>query len=143
MKSARDPFPRLIGAVPAAVVALGENGQAGLVKVRFPWLDGRAPPGAPSPEAWAVCARPVPIENAAAPAPRVGDGVIVAFEWGELCRPYVIGILPPVSLVHSATEQVTILFDDATGALRVEDAHGRTIVEIEEGTVEIRYDPEG
>ncbi|GAA4842611.1 VgrG-related protein [Saccharopolyspora rosea] len=110
----------------------------GRVKVSFPGLSDRFTSG------WAPCARPMGGKGMGFYAlPEPGEQVLVAFEHGDLARPYVLGSLwndgqePPSSNVDGENNLRllrsraghTITFDDTlgTGALTIEDAAGSTI----------------
>ncbi len=81
---ARTPVPSFPGTVSAIVTDNTDPDRLFRVKVRFPWL-----PGAQS--NWARLA--VPIVGAGFTLPEVDDEVLVAFEHGDVSRPYVLGTL--------------------------------------------------
>jgi phage protein D/phage baseplate assembly protein gpV len=110
----------------------------GRVKVGFPGLSDKFTSG------WAPCARPMAGHGTGFYAlPAVGDQVLVAFEHGDIARPYVLGALwssdqpPPTDnrdnlnskRVLRSRAGHTITFDDTAdrGALVIEDGGGSTI----------------
>lgn len=110
----------------------------GRVKVSFPGLSENFSSG------WAPCATPMAGKNMGFYAlPEPGDQVLVAFEHGELSKPYVIGSIwnarqgPPATNVDGQNSQRviksraghTITFDDTlnVGKLIIEDKLGSSI----------------
>ncbi|MCX4759752.1 phage baseplate assembly protein V [Streptomyces sp. NBC_01275] len=110
----------------------------GRVKVSFPGLSSTLTSG------WAPCARPMTGDGFGFYAlPEPGDQVLVAFEHGDLARPYVLGGLwsaqqtPPVVnadggnsiRVIKSRAGHSITFDDTldTGELVIRDGSGSTI----------------
>jgi phage protein D/phage baseplate assembly protein gpV len=110
----------------------------GRVKVTFPGLSENFSSG------WAPCATPMAGKNMGFYAlPEPGDQVLVAFEHGELSKPYVIGSIwnarqgPPATNVDGQNSQRviksraghTITFDDTlnVGKLIIEDKLGSSI----------------
>ncbi|WP_035845065.1 phage baseplate assembly protein V [Kitasatospora azatica] len=110
----------------------------GRVKVRYPGLSDKFTSG------WAPCARPMAGDGMGFYAlPERGDQVLVAFEHGDLSKPYVLGGLwtaqqpPPTTNTDNTNSRRvirsraghTITFDDTAdlGALVIEDKLGSTI----------------
>lgn len=110
----------------------------GRVRVSFPGLSNAFTSG------WAPCATPMGGKGMGFYAlPEPGDQVLVAFENGDLSKPYVVGGLwsavhgPPATNLDGTNSQRvirsraghTITFDDTAGAgkLRVADARGGSI----------------
>jgi len=113
----------------------------GRVKVKFPWL-------ADSEEsAWARIASPMAgSERGFYFLPEVNDEVLVAFEQGDMRKPYIIGALwngsdaPPISDAVSGGQVVkrviktraghTITLDDTTGSEKIiiEDNQGNNVI---------------
>jgi uncharacterized protein involved in type VI secretion and phage assembly len=81
--------PGYFGVYPAIVTDLVDDRSLGRVQVRFPWL-GEA--GDADVRAWATLCSPYADDRQGLLAlPEVGSQVVVAFEGGNLRRPYVIG----------------------------------------------------
>jgi phage baseplate assembly protein V len=121
----------------------------GRVRVEYPWLEGRRL------SEWAPIASPL-----AGPdygtwfIPEVGNEAVLAFERGEVAKPFVLGFLwngqdfaPSTSVKERMIRSVnghTIRFLDSTptsggnkGGIAIEDAHGNAIV-LTNGQVTIR-----
>lgn len=101
------------GVHPALVTDIGDPDQQGRVKVRLPWLPDSA--GA-SCELWARLATLMGGNNRGSWfVPDVDDEVLVAFEGGDLRRPFVIGSLwngrdaPPHSMDSSGQNNEKVL----------------------------------
>ncbi|WP_406102674.1 phage baseplate assembly protein V [Streptomyces sp. NBC_01003] len=114
------------------VMAVPPKAPIGRVKVCFPGLSDRFT------SEWAPCARPMAGQDMGFYwLPEVGDQVLVAFEYGDLSKPYVIGALwnadqPPPETNTDGTNSTrviksraghTITFDDdkAGGELVIQD----------------------
>jgi uncharacterized protein involved in type VI secretion and phage assembly len=83
------PAPGYFGVYPAVVTALVDDAGLGRVEVRFPWL---GTDGDRDVRAWATLCSPYADDQQGWLAlPEVGTEVVVAFEAGNLRRPYVIG----------------------------------------------------
>lgn len=112
---------------------------AGRVKLKFPGLSDAYASG------WAPCAMPMAGGDMGFYAlPEKGDQVLVAFDQGELCKPYVIGSLwnatskPPVADPDGGNNQRVIksraghviAFDDTTNGerLTIRDKSGSAII---------------
>ena len=138
-RTARDLGGLFYGVYPALVVDADDPEQLGRVKLRFPWLaaDG-------GPEVWARLASLTSGDRSGAWfPPRVDSEVLVAFEAGDVSRPYVIGQLwngrerPPSTDIKQGRETqvlgtprgTRIVFDEAAegGSLRLETADGRRV----------------
>src|SRR5262249_48593564 len=98
------PPPRhmVAGVVPAIVTNLNDPDSLGRVKVKFPWLDDTQESD------WARLVQPgARGRRGMFVAPEVNDEVLVAFEQGDINRPYVIGGLwnsqdkPPATAIEN------------------------------------------
>ncbi|WP_248962844.1 phage baseplate assembly protein V [Sphaerisporangium perillae] len=121
----------------------------GRVKVAFPGMSDNFTSG------WAPCARPMAGKDMGFYAlPEPGDQVLVAFEHGDLAKPYVIGGLwtakqaPPATNVDGTNSKRviksraghTITFDDTAniGKLTIEDKSGSSItLDAQDGSITI------
>lgn len=118
--------------------ALPPAAPLGRVKVSFPALSDTLTSG------WAPCARPMAGQGSGFYAlPEIGDQVLVAFEHGDLSKPYVLGSLwsaghgPPADNLDGLNNKRviksraghTITFDDteAAGKLVIADQAGSSI----------------
>jgi phage protein D len=82
----RDDQARIDGVVPAIVTDANDPEQRCRVKVRFPWLSGDYE------SEWARTVQPGAGRNrGAVVVPEVNDEVLVAFEQGDVRRPFVLG----------------------------------------------------
>ncbi|GAA0603261.1 hypothetical protein GCM10010174_19500 [Kutzneria viridogrisea] len=122
--------PGYFGVYPAIVTDLVDRDRLGRVEVRFPWLGTE---GDEQVRAWATLCTPyADDEQGLLVLPEVGSQVLVAFEAGNLRRPYVIGAAwnGRESLPHEpeAANNIRILrtradsrltFDDTAGAEKV------------------------
>jgi phage protein D len=79
---------RISGVVVATVTGNDDPDKLGRVKLKFPWLDDQYE----SDWAWLAQLGAGP-QSGAVFVPEVGDEVLVAFEFGDFRRPYVIGSL--------------------------------------------------
>lgn len=124
-----------------------DPGGLGRVKVRFPWLSDR------DESDWARMATPMAGNDRGIMfLPEVNDEVLVAFEHGDIHRPYVLGALwngrdkppEPIDEVVSSTGQVNqriiksrrghlIILDDddAGGGITIKDESGNNLIEID------------
>jgi uncharacterized protein involved in type VI secretion and phage assembly len=131
----------------------------GQVKVKFPWLMGD------NESAWARLATPMAGGNRGFFfLPEVGDEVLVAFEGGDINRPYVVGCLwngrdaPPqqASKVLGSTNKVdrrviasrlghTITIDDSDSApsITIVDKTAKNMIKIESTTNKLTASVEG
>jgi uncharacterized protein involved in type VI secretion and phage assembly len=122
--------PGYYGVYPAIVTDLVDPDQLGRVQVRFPWL-GRD--GDDAVRAWATLCSPYADDRQGLLVlPEVGSQVVVAFEAGNLRRPYLIGAAwngretlphPPeqannIRLWRSRSDS-RLEFDDTAGAAKV------------------------
>ncbi len=126
---------KFFGVYPAIVQGLRqpEGERASQVQLRFPWLAGGEDVAV-----WARYASPM-----AGPGsgvwflPEVGDEVLVAFEAGDLARPYVIGALwngvdrPPEEVESDAQGSVRSITTRGGIRITVEDVSGGGEVTIE------------
>jgi uncharacterized protein involved in type VI secretion and phage assembly len=81
--------PSYFGVYPAVVTAIVDPRRRGRVQVRFPWLGNE---GDRDVRAWAtLCSPYADAQQGLQVMPEVGSQVVVAFEAGNLRRPYVVG----------------------------------------------------
>jgi uncharacterized protein involved in type VI secretion and phage assembly len=81
--------PSYFGVYPAVVTNLVDPDQLGRIQVRFPWLGGD---GDRDVRAWATLCTPYADGNQGLQIlPEVDSQVVVAFEAGNLRRPYIVG----------------------------------------------------
>jgi uncharacterized protein involved in type VI secretion and phage assembly len=81
------------GVVAAMVTNVKDPEDLGRVKVKYPWL-GRSPQGADIESDWVRIAAPMAgAERGFMLLPEVNDEVLVAFEHGDIHRPYLVGAL--------------------------------------------------
>lgn len=131
------------GVAMATVTNNEDPEELGRVKVTYPWrdIDDESP--------WAPIATPMAGEEAGAYfIPDVDDQVLVAFKFGDVTAPVVIGSLwddqrrPPVTndddnavrAIHSRTgHQLTMDDDETAGQIRIETAGGHEITLDDEG----------
>lgn len=133
--------PGYFGLYPAIVTDLVDDRRLGRVQVRFPWLgdDGNT-----DVRAWAtLCSPYADADQGFLALPEVGSQVVVAFEAGNLRRPYVIGAAwngeealphPPeqsndVRLMRSRADS-RLEFDDTAGtpSVRLTMRSGHSVV---------------
>lgn len=80
---------RYFGVYPAIVTKIVDEDALGRVEVKFPWLGKR---GADEVRAWATLLTPYADDDQGLQVmPEVDTQVVVAFEAGELRRPYIVG----------------------------------------------------
>jgi len=118
------------GVYPALVTSIEDPDALGRVEVQFPWL-GRG--GSGDVRAWATLCTPYADDDQGFEMlPAVGTQVVVAFEAGELTRPYVIGAcwngreaLPETPRASNDLRLIKsragskLVFDDTQGAAKV------------------------
>lgn len=122
--------PGYFGVYPALVTDIVDDQRLGRIEVRFPWLSAE---GDRDVRAWATLCTPYADNNQGlAILPEVGSQVVVAFEAGNLRRPYIVGCawngqaaLPHepaqannIRLLRSRSDS-RLEFDDSTGAEKV------------------------
>lgn len=122
--------PSYFGVYPAIVTDIVDDKSLGRVEVRFPWL---GEDGDRDVRAWATLCSPYADRDQGLLAlPEVGSQVVVAFEAGNLRRPYIVGSAwngqeslphPPESsnnirLLRSRADS-RLEFDDSLGAPKV------------------------
>ena len=157
---------RIYGVVLGIVTNLGESGQngndMGCVKVRFPWM----PPAEGNVEiesAWCRIATPMAGSGRGFYfMPEINDEVLVAFEHGDVARPYIVGFLwngqdkpprPNADVVKSGKVQRRLLrttsgheivLDDSDDSpcISITDNTGKQIIRIDSNTnnIEIKAD---
>jgi phage protein D/phage baseplate assembly protein gpV len=142
------PSSRIAGVVPAIVEDLQDPDDSGRVRLRFPWMDEKFK------SAWARVAHVGAGKNRGfLILPEVGDEVLVAFEQGDVRRPYVIAGLyngvdtvtpPPSSLLDGSSHAVNKrMFRSREGHLLVFDDTGKTsgiALTTADGKIEIKLD---
>jgi uncharacterized protein involved in type VI secretion and phage assembly len=143
---------RLYGVYPAIVVNIVDPARLGRVQVSFPWLGGDGS----SVLSWATLLSPYADDNQGFLAlPAVGTEVVVAFEAGDLRRPYVVGsawngkesmpvtpTVPNNKRVIRSRAGSLLEFDDTDGAAKVtiSTASGHTVVLDDGGQqIEVRH----
>lgn len=82
------PAARPLIGVALAIVVDNQPDNAGRIRVKFPWLAGHE-----DQSFWARVVLPVGGAFGTIVVPEVNDEVLVAFEHGDVARPYVIGSL--------------------------------------------------
>ena len=121
---------RYFGVYPALVTDIVDSLGLGRVQVRFPWLGNT---GSNDVRAWATLVSPYADDDQGLEIlPSVGTQVVVAFEAGDLTRPYVVGATwnGMESLPESASQpnnkrllksraKSLLEFDDTDGAAKV------------------------
>lgn len=145
------------GVVVAQVTDVGDPDERARVKVKFPWLD------ATFESTWARVPQPGAGKGRGLLVlPEVGDEVLVAFEHGDVRRPFVLGglyngrDLPPQAagavasdgkVVHRAFTSRSghrLLLDDTKGAERIvvtdKTGNNEIVIDSKENTVTIRCD---
>ena len=123
--------PGYFGVYPAIVTDLVDPESLGRIEVRFPWL---GTDGDQDVRAWATLCTPYADDDQGLVIlPEVGSQVVVAFEAGNLRRPYIVGAAwnGTATLPHDARGRPTtsgccgpaadsrLEFDDTTGAEKV------------------------
>ena len=123
--------PRHFGVYPAIVTDLVDPKSLGRIQVKLPWLGNDA--GGQDVRAWATLVTPYADDDQGIEIlPEVGTQVVVAFEAGDLRRPYVIGAcwngqekLPQAPTaandkrVWKSRAKSVLEFDDTAGAAKV------------------------
>lgn len=144
--------PKLYGVYPAVVIGTDDPEHVGRLHLSFPWFDGDA--GKPF-TGWARLAQFAAGPNRGAWfVPEVDDEVLVAFEAGDVDRPYVIGSLwngvdrPPVASDEGADNNLkrirtrsgaSITFSDTPGQSEIAlDVPGGATVQIDQQGVTVR-----
>lgn len=142
------PTSELFGVYPAIVTDIVDPDRLGRVQVAFPWL------GDPGGEvrAWATLLTPYADDDQGFLAlPEVDTQVVVAFEAGDMRRPYIVGAcwngkeMPPVTATRPNNKRVIksrakslLEFDDTDGATKVTlSTDGGHKVVLDEGTSQI------
>lgn len=115
--------PGIQGVVVGIVTNINDPDRQGRVKLKFPWLDD----GQES--HWARLAAPgAGKERGLFALPEVEDEVLVAFEHGDISRPYVVGGLwngkddPPAEAVQAGRVQTRILKTRVGHVIELQDA---------------------
>lgn len=132
---------RIDGVVPAVVTNLNDPEYLLRVRVKFPWM----PPtsnGSEIESAWAKIASPdAGKERGWAFQPEVNDEVLVAFEHGDVDRPYVVGRLwnskdkPPEqqqSLVANGKVERRVIYSRSKHKIVLDDTQGRAQITVED-----------
>lgn len=121
--------PRYFGVYPAIVTDIVDSAGLGRIQVRFPWLGD----GGGDVRAWATLLTPYADDDQGIEIlPAVDTQVVVAFEAGELRRPYIVGAcwngreaLPETPAQPNNTRlwrsraKSLLEFDDTQGAAKV------------------------
>ena len=124
--------PKLYGVYPALVVDLQDPDGIGRLQVSFPWL---AEDAGKAFTAWARLAQfAAGADRGAWFMPEVDDEVLVAFEAGDVDRPYVIGALwngvdrPPVSDGERGDNEVKRIRTRSGASITFDDTPGQTAI---------------
>jgi uncharacterized protein involved in type VI secretion and phage assembly len=121
---------RHFGVYPAIVTSITDPDRLGRVEVKFPWLGN---PGDADVRSWATLCTPYADDDQGLQImPEVDTQVVVAFEAGDLRRPYVIGACwngreaPPETPTQTNDKRLIksrakskLEFDDTQGAAKV------------------------
>lgn len=124
--------PAYFGVYPAIVTDIVDDESLGRVEIRFPWLGEQ---GDRDVRAWAtLCSPYADDEQGLLVLPEVGSQVVVAFEAGNLRRPYVLGAAwnGRASLPHApeAANDVRLLRSRADSRLEFDDTRGASKVRL-------------
>ncbi|HWQ15201.1 MAG TPA: VgrG-related protein [Roseiflexaceae bacterium] len=132
------------GVVVGIVTNINDPDRLGRVKVTFPWLAERHESD------WARVAAPgAGAQRGLLVLPEVDDEVLVAFEHGDLNRPYVIGGLwngkdkPPADAVKGGKVMERTLTTRAGHRITLRDDDGAGQIEIKTGAHTIRLEDKG
>lgn len=138
---------KIPGVVSAVVIDREDPDGLGRVKLKFSWLAEGEPESS-----WARIAVPMAgAERGAWFMPEVDDEVLVAFEYGDLRKPYVVGFLwngvdkPPVKeperRVITTVAGHVLEFDDTEGSERIALAFKGEVpsITIDEQAIEIKF----
>lgn len=124
--------PVAAGVAVGIVTNINDPDKLGRVKVRFPWLDEQHESD------WArVAASGAGAERGLMLVPELDDEVLVAFEQGDLNRPYVLGGLwngkdkPPIDAVRSGKVERRALKTRAGHSILLSDETGKASITIE------------
>lgn len=122
---------RYYGVVIALVTDNVDPDKQGRVKLRFPWFDDRTESG------WSRVAYPNAGPNHGFFAvPEVGSEVLVAFEFGDMRRPYVLGGLyngvdaPPTDRQQDDAKDEKLFQTRAGHRFLLRDTQGDTLIEL-------------
>ncbi len=134
--------PRHFGVYPAIVTDIVDPKNLGRIQVKLPWLGKDA--GGQDVRAWATLLTPYAGDQQGIEVlPEVGTQVVVAFEAGDLRRPYIVGSCwngkeklpqtpekPNNKRVWKSRAKSLLEFDDTPGAEKVtiKMARGHTVV---------------
>jgi uncharacterized protein involved in type VI secretion and phage assembly len=146
-----DDRQRYFGVYPALVTDVVDPESLGRVEVKLPWLGKGA--GGQEVRAWATLCTPYADDDQGIEIlPTVGTQVVVAFEAGDLRRPYVVGAtwngkeqlpVPPAQpndvRVWKTRSGSRLEFDDRAGAAKVtlSMASGHTLV-LDDGAQQVQ-----
>lgn len=122
--------PRYFGVYPALVTDLVDPNSMGRIQVKLPWLGSQ---GASDVRAWARLLSPYADDDQGIEVlPEVDTEVVVAFEAGELTRPYIVGACwngqeslpesaasPNNKRLWKSRSKSLLEFDDTSGAAKV------------------------
>jgi uncharacterized protein involved in type VI secretion and phage assembly len=121
---------RLVG-IAVGVVSNNQDPDGGArVKVTFPWLSDEEE------SHWArVASFMAGAERGAYFLPEVGDEVLVAFEHGDVSRPYVIGVLwngqdPPPAANDDGENNLRVIKSRSGHLIKLDDTKGSEKIEI-------------
>jgi uncharacterized protein involved in type VI secretion and phage assembly len=129
-RQSRDFSDRIYGVVVGLVTNNQDPDGVGRVKVRFPWLSDQ------DESYWARVAAPMAGKDRGVYLlPEVDDEVLVAFEHGDIRRPYVVGALwnsmdtPPASN-DDGKNNIRIIKSRSGHVVKLNDEDGKETIEI-------------
>jgi len=119
---------RYFGLYPAIVTNIVDGAKLGRIQVKFPWLGNR---GEADVRAWATLLSPyADADQGLQILPEKDSQVVVAFEAGELRRPYIVGAawngVEPLPVQPEAANNLRVLRTRGESVLEFDDTRGAT-----------------
>ncbi len=131
---------RIAGVVPAIVTNMDDPKNLGRVKVKFPWMP-TTPQGQEVESCWARVAVPdAGPQRGMEWLPEVNDEVLVAFEHGDIHRPYIIGGLwsnknkPPENVISNGKNNKRVMKSRSGHQIILDDTDGAEQIVIRDKT---------